>query len=65
MEEYRVGLPVEFDFEPLFEFTEYAARDDRESTDQQAFISAIQDLQAYERVRLDLERARMQLEDRR
>ena len=36
----------------------------REATDQQAFISAVQDLQAYERVRLDLERARMQLEDR-
>ena len=36
----------------------------REATDQQAFISAVQDLQTYERVRLDLERARMQLEDR-
>ena len=36
----------------------------REATDQQAFISAVQDLQAYERMRLDLERARMQLEDR-
>ena len=36
----------------------------REATDQQAFISAAQDLQAYERMRLDLERARMQLEDR-
>ena len=36
----------------------------REATDQQAFISAVQDLQAYERVWLDLERARTQLEDR-
>ena len=37
----------------------------REATDQQAFISAVQDIRAYERMRLDLERARMQLEDRR
>ena len=36
----------------------------REATDQQAFISAVQEIQAYERMRLDLERARMQLEDR-
>ena len=36
----------------------------RETTDQQAFISAVQDLRAYERMRLDLERARVQLEDR-
>ena len=75
MEEYRVGLPVEFDFVPLFEFTEdgipdaerHRENDDlrREATDQQAFISAVQDLRAYGRVRLSLERARMQLEDRR
>ena len=37
----------------------------REATDQQAFISAVQDIRAYETMRLDLERARMQLEDRR
>ena len=37
----------------------------REAADQQAFISAVQDIRAYERMRLDLERARMQLEDRR
>ena len=36
----------------------------RDATDQQAFISAAQALQAYERMRLDLERARTQLEDR-
>ena len=36
----------------------------QEATDRQAFISAVQDLGSYERVRLDLERARMQLEDR-
>ena len=35
----------------------------REATDRQAFISAVQDLGSYERVKLDLERARMQLED--
>ena len=37
----------------------------REATDQQAFIAAVQDLQAYERIKLDLERARMRLEDKR
>ena len=37
----------------------------QEATDRQALISAIQDMGAYERVRLDLERARMRLEDRR
>ena len=36
----------------------------QEATDQQAFISAIQDMRAYEQVRQDLERARMRLEDR-
>ena len=71
MEEYRVGLPVEYDFSPLFEFTDDGITDKaraevkREATDQQACISTVRDLRAYERVRLDLERARMQLEDRR
>ena len=36
----------------------------QEATDQQAFISAIQDIRAYEQVRQDLERARMRLEDK-
>ena len=36
----------------------------REATDQQAFIAAVQDIRVYERMRLDLERARMQLEDK-
>ena len=37
----------------------------REATDQQAFISAVQDIRVYDTMRLDLERARVQLEDRR
>ena len=37
----------------------------REATDQQAFLSAVQDIRAYEIMKLDLERARTQLEDRR
>ena len=36
----------------------------QEATDQQAFISAIQDMSSYERIKLDLERARMRLEDK-
>ena len=37
----------------------------REAADQQAFIAAVQDLRAHEAMRLELERAHMQLEDRR
>ena len=37
----------------------------REAVDQQAFIAAVQDLRAHEAMRLELERAHMQLEDRR
>ena len=36
----------------------------REATDQQAFIAAVQDIRMYERMKLDLERARMRLEDK-
>ena len=37
----------------------------REAADQRAFITAVQDLRAHEVMKLELERARMQLEDRR
>ena len=36
----------------------------QEATDRQALISAIQDMGSYERIKLDLERARMRLEDK-
>ena len=37
----------------------------REAADRQAFITAVQALRAHEAMKLELERARMQLEDRR
>ena len=37
----------------------------REAADQQAFVAAVQDLRAHDALRQELERACMQLEDRR